>query len=233
MEKPATIEQDSRRHKGGRPPLSPAPTCASDTRALIAQEIVKTKPSASRLRSLRALLKSFEDAEAQAKAEAAAAAANRLQQEANDLKRADIEQKRLEYQRRREVGQQRQSVDEGKQIFALRDELAVKKQENDALRNENNTLRSQAAESAAIRDENAVLTVKVAALQRQADELASIKATVSRELGSLFNTDERVAALLTEFGSLKEQGRSQEVLERMKAVILELTILQTAYQVEQ
>jgi hypothetical protein len=228
----AAIEQDSTRNKGGRPPLPPVPTGASDTRALIAQEIVKTKPSASRLRYLRALLKSFEDAEAQAKAEAAAAVANRLQQEANHLKQTELEQQRLEYQRRRELGKQRQSAEDAKKTAALQDELAVQQQQNDTLRHENNALRSEAAECAVLRDKNATLTVKVAALQQQADELATIKAAASQEFGSLFNTDARVSALRAEFDSLKEQEPTQVVLDRMKTVIMGLKTLQHAYQIE-
>jgi hypothetical protein len=89
------------KRKAGRPPLPPAPQNAADTRALIAGEIVKTKPRERTLRHLYRLLKVFERADVQSAAELK----NRLLDEANRLKQAELEVKRAEYQRRYELGQ--------------------------------------------------------------------------------------------------------------------------------
>ena len=87
-------------NKGGRPRLSTPPTSTVECRALIAEEVVKNKPRASRLRVLYRLLRAFERGDAQVTAELKVKAletANRLTQEAADLKR-------LEYQRRFVLG---------------------------------------------------------------------------------------------------------------------------------
>lgn len=87
-------------NKGGRPRLSTPPTSTAECRALIAEEIVKSKPKASRLRVLYRLLRAFERGDAQAASELkvkALESANRLKQEALDLRR-------LEYQRRFALG---------------------------------------------------------------------------------------------------------------------------------
>lgn len=87
-------------NKGGRPRLSTPPTSTAECRALIAEEVVKSKPKAGRLRVLYRLLRAFERADAQAASELKVKAietANRLKQEALDLRR-------LEYQRRFALG---------------------------------------------------------------------------------------------------------------------------------
>ncbi len=87
-------------NKGGRPRLSTPPTSTAECRALIAEEIVKSKPKASRLRVLYRLLRAFERGDVQAASELKVKAletANRLKQEALDLRR-------LEYQRRFALG---------------------------------------------------------------------------------------------------------------------------------
>lgn len=214
-------QPDPGRKKGGRPPLPPAPKNASDTRALIAQEVVKTKPSQSRLRYLRALLHSFEDAEVQAKAEAAAVSANRLQQEASDLKRAEIEQKRLEYQRRRELGEHRQSAEGSKRMTALQDEnvrLQAKVSEQEA------SMKKLQDEYSEMRGKYLRQLMEMPYLQRQADELVSIKAGVQSELKSVCNADERIAILRAELESLKKEGPLAN-LDRIKAIFTELKVL--------
>ena len=65
------------KNRGGRPPLATAPQTAAEIRALIATEIVKTTPNATKLRHLQKLLKSQEHAEEQAETQAAAERANR------------------------------------------------------------------------------------------------------------------------------------------------------------
>jgi len=159
---------------------------------------------------------------AQAAAESQALAANRLQQEANDLKRAEIEHKHLEYQRRRELGQRRQSQDAGAMAILeqarLKEEnatLTAKVSEQDAslmkLRNELTKLQDQVSQqNTHIRD-----------LQQQADELASIKTAVHEELKAVCNPGERMAALRIELDSLRQAGNLAS-LERMKTVITEL-----------
>ena len=100
---PTTNDQaTSTKNKGGRPPLAAPPKTAAETRILIAIEIVKTTPNASKLRHLQKLLKSQQQAEEHAEVQAAAERANRLLAEANELKRA-------EYQRRYQLGQQKKA----------------------------------------------------------------------------------------------------------------------------
>src|ERR1039458_7522915 len=91
------------KNRGGRPPLAAPPQTAAETRSLIATEIVKTTPNATKLRHLQKLLKSQEHAEEQAETQAAAERANRLLAEANELRRT-------EYQRRYHLSQQKKAV---------------------------------------------------------------------------------------------------------------------------
>jgi hypothetical protein len=93
---------EASKNRGGRPPLPRAPESPADCRRLIAQEVVRTKPSDYRLRQLHKLLRAFEKADAQA----AADLNNRLLEEANRLRREDLALKRAEYQRRYALGQQ-------------------------------------------------------------------------------------------------------------------------------
>ena len=93
---------DTVKHKGGRPPLPPAPQNAADCRRLIAVEIIKTKPRERTLRHLHRLLKAFERADTQA----AADESDRLLAEANALQRIKNELIRAEYQRRHALGEQ-------------------------------------------------------------------------------------------------------------------------------
>lgn len=82
-----------------------------------------------------------------------------------------------------------------------------------------------------MRQENERLTATIHTLQPQADVLARIKSDVQTEFGSMFNTDEKVLSLRAEFDLLKTGERTLVVLERMKAIILQLKTLQHAYQV--
>jgi Rad3-related DNA helicase len=206
---PAAIQQDSGRNRGGRPPLSPAPTSASDTRALIAQEIVKTKPSASRLRYLRALLESFEDAESEAKAEAAEAVANPLQQQANELEQAELEQKRLEYQRRRDLGEQRRSAD-GNKMSALQEENASLRQKNAILTaklsEQEASMKKLQVEFSELQNKFCVLNTEMADLKRLAEEWASIKAAVQSELKSVCNPEERITVSFSGVTTINATG---------------------------
>lgn len=114
------------KNKGGRPPLAAPPQTAAETRALIATEIVKTKPNSAKLRHLQKLLNSQQQAEEHAEAQAAANRANGLAAEANELSRA-------EYQRRYQVGQRKagQNLEAAentalkKTVASLQDQLAA------------------------------------------------------------------------------------------------------------
>lgn len=75
------------KRKGGRPPLPAPPTDAAATRALIAQETVKTNPSERRLRYLYRLLKSFVAAEEAARMDLK----NRIAREELELRKADYQ----------------------------------------------------------------------------------------------------------------------------------------------
>jgi hypothetical protein len=88
------------KRKGGRPCIPPAPRDAAETRALIAAEVVKTKPRERTLRHFYRLLRAFEQSEAQA----AGDLKNKLLEEANRLKREEIAETRREYQRRFDLG---------------------------------------------------------------------------------------------------------------------------------
>jgi hypothetical protein len=77
---------------GGRPPLPPAPRDATETRTLIAAEVVKTNPRVRTLQQLYRLLKSYVGAEDRARADAKTRAieeSNRLKQEELALKKQD------------------------------------------------------------------------------------------------------------------------------------------------
>ena len=87
-------------NKGGRPRLSTPPTSTAECRALIAEEVVKSKPKAGRFRVLYRLLRAFERGDVQSATDLKVKAldtANRLKQESLDLRR-------LEYQRRFALG---------------------------------------------------------------------------------------------------------------------------------
>jgi hypothetical protein len=227
----ATGQPDCGPKKGGRPPLAAPPQTAAETRSLIATEIVKTTPNASKLRHLQKLLKSQQQAEEHAEVQAAALRKNALLAEANGLKRA-------EYQRRYLLGQQklRQKLNATenaalqKTIASLRDELsaAPKPEQLNLLQNELSRLKN---ERETLLQENERLTATIQDLQPKADALARIKDDVQTEFGSMLNTDESVLRLRAEFDSLKTGERTMAVLERMKEIVLQLKTRQHAYQV--
>jgi chromosome segregation ATPase len=222
------------KNKGGRPALAAPPLTAAGTRALIAVEIVKTTPNATKLRHLQKLLKSQQQAEEHAEVQAAALRKNELLAEANELRRA-------EYQRRYQVGQQRKAPSNE----ALRADTHVTTQ----LTAENNTLRETIAslrgELARVKDgftrlkderdtlmqERDALQATVKNLQPQADALARIKSDVLGELNCLFNADEKVMSLQADLESLKKEERTMTVLERMKEILFQLKTLRHAYRV--
>jgi len=214
------------KNRGGRPPLAAPPQTAAETRALIAIEIVKTTPNATKLRHLQKLLKSQQQAEEHAEVQAAALRKNELLAEANELRRA-------EYRRRYELSQQKKTVlnDVTTQLTAennglresvasLRDELALVQDGLTRLKDERDTL---------MRERDA-LHATVSTLQPQADALARIKTDVQTELGSMLNTDEKVLSLTAELNQLKNGERTMSVLERMRELILQLKTLHHAYQ---
>lgn len=234
---------NARRNKGGRPPLTAPPQTAAETRALIASEIVKTTPNASKLRHLQKLLKSQEHAEEQAVTQAAAERANRLLAEANELRRT-------EYQRRYQLSQQKKATSNGTHVTVeLMTQLKNLTVENNTMRETVASLRSELArvqdgsqrltderdtlmrERDSLQAQNVALQITVQTLQPQADALARIKSDVQAELGSMFNADDRVRSLLAESDSLKNGERTAGSLERMREIILQLKTLQHAYRV--
>ena len=96
----ATLTPQRPKNRGGRPCIPPAPRDAAETRALIAGEVVKTKPRERTLRHFYRLLRAFEQAEAQA----AGDLKNELLEEANRLKQEELAETRREYQRRFDLG---------------------------------------------------------------------------------------------------------------------------------
>ena len=224
------------KNKGGRPPLAAPPQTAAETRALIASEIVKTTPNASKLRHLQKLLESQEHAEERAVTEAGAERANRLLAEANELRRT-------EYQRRYQLSQQKKATSNDahvttqltaenntlrETVASLQGELARLQEGSQRLADERETLMR---ERDTLRTQNDALKATVQTLQPQADALARIKSDVQTELGSMFNADDRVRSLLAESGSLKNAERTAGSLERMREIIVQLKTLQHAYRV--
>jgi FtsZ-binding cell division protein ZapB len=224
------------KNRGGRPPLAAPPQTAAETRALIASEIVKTTPNASKLRHLQKLLESQEHAEERAVTQAAAERANRLLAEANELRRT-------EYQRRYQLSQQKKATSNDahvttqltaenntlrETVASLQGELARLQEESQRLADERQTLMR---ERDTLQAQNDALQATVQTLQPQADALARIKSDVQTELGSMLNADESVRSLQAEFDSLKTGERTMAVLERMKEILLQLKTLQHAYQV--
>jgi uncharacterized coiled-coil DUF342 family protein len=222
---------DTTKNKGGRPPLPPPPTTATETRALIAAELVKTKPSTFRVRQLQKLLRSQELAADFAIKERA----NTLLTEANELKRS-------EYLRRYELGQQRADAE------VAADSRLVERLDN--MTTENSTLHSTVTtlqgELAQVKDElvrtkserdefqqaNETLTKTVARLQPQADTLARIRNEAQGELSAIRNTDQRLLNLQAEFDSLEDGERTLTDLERMQELLLQIKILRQAYSVK-
>src|ERR1035438_2728207 len=99
---PTNDQAPNPKNRGGRPPLAAPPQTAAETRAVIATEVVKTTPNATKLRHLQKLLKSQQQAEEHAEVQTAALRKNELLAEADELKRA-------EYQRRYQLGQQKKT----------------------------------------------------------------------------------------------------------------------------
>jgi uncharacterized coiled-coil DUF342 family protein len=217
------------KNRGGRPPLAAPPQTAAETRAVIATEVVKTTPNATKLRHLQKLLKSQQQAEEHAEVQTAALRKNELLAEANELKRT-------EYQRRHQVSQQKKATSTDvttqlktltaentglrESVASLRDELARVQDEFTRLKDERDTLQR----------ENDVLAATVQTLQPQADALARIKRDVQTELGCLLNTDEKVLILTAELNQLKNGERTMSVLERMREIVQQLKTLHHAYQ---
>jgi uncharacterized coiled-coil DUF342 family protein len=217
------------KNRGGRPPLAAPPQTAAETRAVIATEVVKTTPNATKLRHLQKLLKSQQQAEEHAEVQTAALRKNELLAEANELKRT-------EYQRRHQVSQQKKATSTDvttqlktltaentglrESVASLRDELALVQDGLTRLKDERDTL---------MRERDA-LHATVSTLQPQADALARIKTDVQTELGSMLNTDEKVLSLTAELNQLKNGERTMSVLERMRELILQLKTLHHAYQ---
>lgn len=190
------ITPSSAPKRGGRPRNPEPPKNAADVRLLIGFEIVKAKPK--RLRALQNLLKSFEDAEKQAASERQ----DRLQQESNELKR-------LEYQRRQQKGVLlRASREEPKTIESLNKQIA----EQDA------KIRSLTEEVERLKSEKA-------ALQQSEDTLARLREEAASEVAQAIQDGDEVKNLEAEFEELKRTPVSQEIVDRMTAVLLRMKVI--------
>jgi hypothetical protein len=97
------VKPEVKRNRGGRPSFPPAPTNATECRALIAAEVVRHKPRELTLRGLYRLLKEFSAAEknpVELRKLEALEQANRQRQEELELKRQEAALRHAEYKRR-------------------------------------------------------------------------------------------------------------------------------------
>jgi hypothetical protein len=157
-----TITPSTAPRKGGRPRNPEPPKNAADVRLLIGAEIVKAK--SKRLRALQNLLASFEDAEKQELLERQ----NRLQQEANELRR-------LDYQRRQQ---------KGALLLASRKEPMIIESLNKQLAEQESKIHSLTEEVERSKSEQAVL-------QQSADALAQLRAEAGSKVAqALRDSDE-------------------------------------------
>jgi hypothetical protein len=163
---------------------------------MLGVELTKAKPR--RLKHLQTLLTSFEHAESQA----VLAEQNKLQREANELTR-------LEYQRRQQIGAQSAATrNEPKVIESLTRQIG----ERDA------TIRSLTQEVERVTAANAVL-------QQSADILTRLRAEAASDVNAVLGTDE-VKRLHAEWEELKAAPASQETVDRMNAVLLQLKVVE-------
>jgi hypothetical protein len=178
--------------KGGRPRNPEPPKNAADVRLLIGVEIVKAKPK--RLRPLQNLLLSFENAEKQELLEMQ----NRLQQEANELKR-------LDYQSRQQKG-------------AL---LLASRKEPKTIELLNKQLAEQEAKIHSLTEEVECLKSEKAVLQQSSDTLARLQSEARSEVAQVLQRK-----LQAEWEDLKRAPASQEIVDRMSEVLLRMKIVE-------
>ena len=97
------VKPEVKRNRGGRPPQPPAPTNATECRALIAQEVVRHKPRELTLRGLYRLLREFTAADKnpiELRRVEALEQANRQKQDEIELKKQQAALQSAEYRRR-------------------------------------------------------------------------------------------------------------------------------------
>ena len=97
------LTASAKRNRGGRPPQPPAPTNATECRALIAREVVRHKPRELTLRGLYRLLREFTAADKnpiELRRVEALEQANRQKQDEIELKKQDAALRHAEYRRR-------------------------------------------------------------------------------------------------------------------------------------
>lgn len=192
-----TITPSTAPRKGGRPRNSAPPKNAADVRLLIGVEIVKAKPK--RLRALQNLLASFENAERQELLERE----NRLQQEANELKR-------LDYQNRQQKGALLlASRKEPKTIELLNEQLAEKDAKIQSLTEDVERLKSEQA-----------------VLQQSADALAQLRAQAASKVAQALRDSNESNNLQAEWEELKRAPVTQQIVDRMKEVALRMQVIE-------
>jgi predicted RNase H-like nuclease (RuvC/YqgF family) len=144
------------------------------------------------------LLKSFEDAEKQAASERQ----DRLQQESNELKR-------LEYQRRQQKG-------------AL---LLASRKEPKTIESLSKQIAEQDAQIRSLTEEVERLKGEKAALQQSDDTLARLREEVASEVAQVLQNSDEVKNLEAEWEELKSRPASQEIVDRMEAVLLRMKVI--------
>ncbi len=192
-----TIIPSTAPRKGGRPRNPEPPKNAADVRLLIGAEIVKAKPK--RLRALQNLLASFEDAEKQEVLERQ----NRLQQEANELRR-------LDYQRRQQ---------KGSLLLASRKEPMIIESLNKQLAEQEAKIHSLTEEVERLRSEQAVL-------QQSADALAQLRAEAGSKVAQTLRDSDEANNLQAEWEELKSAPVTQEIVDRMKEIVLRMLAIE-------
>lgn len=194
---PDTITPSTAPKKGGRPRNPGPPKNAADVRLLIGIEIVKAKPK--RLRALQNLLASFEDAEKQEVLERQ----NRLQQEANELRR-------LDYQSRQQ---------KGALLLASRKEPTIIESLNKQLAEQEAKIHSLTEEVERLRSEQAVL-------QQSADALAQLRAEAASKVAQALRDSDEANNLQAEWEKLKSAPVTQEIVDRMKEIALRMQAIE-------
>jgi uncharacterized coiled-coil protein SlyX len=192
-----TVTPSTAPRKGGRPRNPEPPKNAADVRLLIGIEIVKAKPK--RLRGLQKLLKSFEDAEKQESLERQ----NRLQQEANELKRLDYQN------RQKKAALLLASRQEPKTIELLSKQLAEQQATIHSLKEEVERLKSEKA-----------------VLQQSADALAQLRAEAASKVAQALQDNDEADKLRAEWEELKRASVTQEILDRMNEVFLRMKVIE-------
>ena len=158
---------------------------------------MKAKPK--RLRALQNLLASFENAEKQELLERQ----NRLQQEANELKR-------LDYQNRQQKGALLlASRKEPKTIELLNEQLAEKEA----------TIQSLTKDVERLKSDQAIL-------QQSADALAQLRAEAASKVAQALGDSDEANNLQAEWEELRRAPVTQEIVDRMTGIALRMQAIE-------